>query len=57
MINMYHALPNLDVVSHLREKYTQPTAAYQVSGEYAMIHAAAQRGWLDLERAAHVLKA
>ena len=46
------ALPNLDVVSHLREKYTQPTAAYQVSGEYAMIHAAAQRGWLDLERAA-----
>ncbi len=46
------ALPNLDVVSHLRETYTQPTAAYQVSGEYAMIHAAAQRGWLDLERAA-----
>ena len=46
------ALPNLDVVSHLREKYTLPTAAYQVSGEYAMIHAAAQRGWLDLERAA-----
>ena len=46
------ALPNLDVVSHLREKYTQPTAAYQTSGEYAMIHAAAERGWLDLERAA-----
>ena len=46
------ALPNLDVLSHLRENYTQPTAAYQVSGEYAMIHAAAQRGWIDLERAA-----
>ena len=46
------ALPNLDVLSHLRETYRQPTAAYQVSGEYAMIHAAAQRGWLDLERAA-----
>ncbi len=46
------ALPNLDVLSHLRENYTLPTAAYQVSGEYAMIHAAAQRGWMDLERAA-----
>lgn len=46
------ALPNLDVLSHLREQYTLPTAAYQVSGEYAMIHAAAQRGWIDLERAA-----
>ncbi len=46
------ALPNLDVLSHLRENYTQPTAAYQVSGEYAMIHAAAQRGWIDRERAA-----
>ncbi len=46
------ALPNLDVLSHLREQYTLPTAAYQVSGEYAMMHAAAQRGWLDLERAA-----
>ena len=46
------AMPNLDVVSHLREKYTQPTAAFQTSGEYAMIHAAAQRGWIDLERAA-----
>ena len=46
------ALTNLDVLSHLRERYTQPTAAYQVSGEFAMIHAAAQRGWIDLERAA-----
>ena len=46
------ALPNLDVVSHLREKYTQPTAAYQTSGEYAMIHAAAERGWIDLQAAA-----
>ena len=46
------ALPNLDVVSHLREKYTQPTAAYQTSGEYAMIHAAAERGWIDMQAAA-----
>jgi len=46
------ALPNLDVLSHLRRNHTVPAAAYQVSGEYAMIHAAAQRGWLDLERVA-----
>ena len=51
MIMIKPAMPNLDVLSHLREKYTQPTAAYQTSGEYAMIHAAAERGWLDLERA------
>ena len=46
------ALPNLDVLSHLRENYLAPAAAYQVSGEYAMIHAAAERGWIDLERVA-----
>ncbi len=46
------ALPNLDLLSHLRRNHTVPTAAYQVSGEYAMIQAAAQRGWLDLERVA-----
>jgi len=46
------ALPNHDALSHLRRNHTVPAAAYQVSGEYAMIHAAAQRGWLDLERVA-----
>ena len=46
------ALPNLDVVSHLSEKYTQPTAAYQTSGEHAMIHAAADQGWINLQQAA-----
>ncbi|MDE2819142.1 MAG: porphobilinogen synthase [Chloroflexota bacterium] len=46
------ALPNLDALSHLRRNHTVPAAAYQVSGEYAMIQAAAQRGWLDLERVA-----
>ena len=46
------ALPCLDVLSHLRRRCHLPTAAYQVSGEYAMIQAAAMRGWLDLERAA-----
>lgn len=44
------ALPYLDVIFRLREKTALPIAAYQVSGEYAMLKAAAQNGWLD-ERA------
>jgi porphobilinogen synthase len=44
-------LPYLDVVRAVREQVLVPVAAYQVSGEYAMLHAAAERGWLDLERA------
>jgi len=43
--------PYLDVLRALREHTTLPLAAYQVSGEYAMIQAAAERGWLDGERA------
>jgi porphobilinogen synthase len=43
-------LPYLDVIRAVRERVTVPVAAYQVSGEYAMIHAAAERGWMDLER-------
>lgn len=46
------ALPNLDILSAAREAYNLPIAAYQVSGEYAMLHAAAQAGWLDLQRCA-----
>lgn len=46
------ALPYLDILSDLRRKYDLPTAAYQVSGEYAMIQAAAANGWLDLQRSA-----
>jgi porphobilinogen synthase len=46
------ALPYLDILSDLRRDYDLPTAAYQVSGEYAMIHAAAANGWLDLRRSA-----
>jgi porphobilinogen synthase len=45
------ALPYLDVVRRVREITNLPVAAYNVSGEYAMIKAAAQNGWLD-ERAA-----
>jgi porphobilinogen synthase len=45
------ALPYLDVLADARREFDVPLAAYQVSGEYAMIHAAAERGWLDGRRA------
>src|SRR4051812_7992874 len=44
------ALPYLDVIARVKERFRQPMAAYHVSGEYAMIKAAAQRGWLDEPR-------
>jgi porphobilinogen synthase len=47
------ALPYLDVVSAVREEFDHPVAAYNVSGEYAMLHAAAEKGWLDLEAVAY----
>lgn len=46
------ALPYLDVLRDMRQAYDLPMAAYQVSGEYAMIQAAAMNGWLDLKRSA-----
>jgi porphobilinogen synthase len=46
------ALPNLDVVRAAAEIATVPVAAYQISGEYSMIEAAAQRGWIDRRRCA-----
>jgi porphobilinogen synthase len=46
------ALPSLDVIARARDRYDVPIAAYQVSGEYAMIKAAADRGWLDAKAAA-----
>jgi porphobilinogen synthase len=45
------ALPYLDVLAEARRVFDVPLAAYQVSGEYAMIRAAAERGWIDGERA------
>ncbi len=45
------ALPYLDVLSEARRCFEVPLAAYHVSGEYAMIHAAAERGWIDGTRA------
>ncbi len=45
------ALPYLDVLKRARQEFDVQLAAYHVSGEYSMIHAAAQQGWLDGERA------
>jgi porphobilinogen synthase len=45
------ALPYLDVITRVKDTFGYPTAAYQVSGEYAMIKAAARNGWLDEPRA------
>jgi porphobilinogen synthase len=46
------ALPNLDVLRAVRERFELPVAAYNVSGEYAMVKAAAARGWMDERQAA-----
>ena len=47
------ALPYLDVLAEARRRFELPLAAYHVSGEYAMLMAAAERGWLDGARAMH----
>ncbi|UQU65469.1 porphobilinogen synthase [Couchioplanes caeruleus] len=49
MIMVKPALPYLDVVAAVRDRVTVPVAAYQVSGEYAMVEAAAANGWIDRE--------
>ena len=51
MILMKPAMPYLDVIREARQRYDVPMGAYQVSGEYSMLHAAFQRGWLEPERA------
>ncbi len=53
MVMVKPGMPYLDVVRRVKEAFRVPTYAYQVSGEYAMLHAAAQNGWLDGERAMH----
>ena len=50
MVMIKPGLPYLDVVRRVKERYGAPTFVYQVSGEYAMLKAAAGHGWLD-ERA------
>ena len=44
------ALAYLDIITRAREQFDVPLAAYQVSGEYAMIEAAARAGWIERER-------
>ena len=51
MILMKPAMPYLDVIHAAREKFGVPIGAYQVSGEYSMLQAAFERGWLDRNRA------
>jgi porphobilinogen synthase len=51
MVMVKPAGPFLDVIARVKQDTGYPLAAYQVSGEYAMIHAAAERGWIDLDRA------
>ncbi len=51
MLMVKPAMPYLDILARARDRYEVPLAAYQVSGEYAMIHAAARNGWIDLDRA------
>ncbi len=51
MVMVKPGLPYLDVIRRVRDRFGVPTFAYQVSGEYAMIVAAAANGWIDRERA------
>ena len=51
MVMVKPGLPYLDIVRRVKESFGVPTFAYQVSGEYAMIEAAARNGWLDGDRA------
>lgn len=51
MIMVKPAMPYLDLIRDAREQFNVPLAAYQVSGEFSMIVAAARNGWLDHDRA------
>jgi len=51
MLLMKPAMPYLDIIREARQRFDLPMGAYQVSGEYSMLHAAFQRGWLEPERA------
>ena len=50
MVMVKPGMPYLDVVRRVKETFQAPTFVYQVSGEYAMLKAAAANGWLDEER-------
>ena len=51
MVMVKPGMPYLDIVRRVKEEFGVPTFAYQVSGEYAMIMAAAQNGWIDADKA------
>jgi porphobilinogen synthase len=51
MVMVKPGLPYLDIVRRVKDEFRMPTFAYQVSGEYAMLKAAAQNGWLDHDAA------
>jgi porphobilinogen synthase len=51
MVMVKPGMPYLDICRRVKETFAAPTFAYQVSGEYAMITAAAQNGWIEGERA------
>ena len=51
MLMVKPAMPYLDLISQARERFPVPIAAYQVSGEFSMLMAAVERGWLEYERA------
>jgi porphobilinogen synthase len=51
MLMVKPGLPYLDIIRRLKDEFSMPTFAYQVSGEYAMIEAAAAKGWIDGEKA------
>jgi porphobilinogen synthase len=50
MVMIKPALPYLDIIRSVRDEFDVPVAAYNVSGEYSMVKAAAQKGWLDEQR-------
>jgi len=50
MVMVKPALPYLDIIQRVRERFDVPVAAYNVSGEYAMVKAAAKNNWIDEKR-------
>jgi porphobilinogen synthase len=50
MVMVKPGMPYLDLVHRVRKKFGVPTFAYQVSGEYSMLQAAVERGWLERDR-------
>jgi len=56
MVMVKPGMPYLDICQRVKSEFAAPTFAYQVSGEYAMIQAASQNGWIDGEKATIVTR-